>query len=257
MTRKTLTDDWASATKGLFRLENNVWNKGDLVNGEDFRQTISYNPANLSTSLKFAWNWPEADHILAYPEIVAGYKPWSGAGSNALTARVSTIEALTIDLDYDIAGQTDLFNAAIDMWLTKRAHGPASSITTEVKIWTHAGEISDPSGRKIGIYRDGDFRAEIWVANDSGANQPMRYITLVSNREIRDETLDIGRLLHKLADRHLVNEDSFFNGYEFGAELAGGKGSLTVHHLDHDLETTQTAATDLMGHGQVADDFHF
>jgi hypothetical protein len=260
MARKILKKDWATFTDGEFHIENNVWNKGSLDNGKDYTQTLTYNPNNLTSNLKFAWDWPETNHLLAFPEIVAGYKPWSKSGSDDLTARISTIDKFKVDLDYDITGQKDMFNAAFDMWFTKKAHAGSSSITTELMIWTHVGGDIDPDGKKVGSIHQGDFSADIWVANNfnnNGGAHTWRYITLVSKDEIRDDTIDIGKLIDKLVDRKLVSGSDFFNGYEFGAELTGGKGSMTIHDIDHQFTTSQPASEAEVHHAAGADEFLF
>lgn len=261
MARKTLKQDWATFTQGDFRIENNVWNKGDLVNGKDYTQTISYDPKNLTHELKFTWNWPKSDHILAFPEIEAGYKPWSETGSDALTTRISKLHAMDVSFDYDISGNKALFNVGFDMWLTKKPEAGASSITTEISVWTHAGDI-DPDGRKIGTYRDGSFRGEIWVENDfshPGNDQSWRYITIRSNKDVLDGTLDIDHLMDVLVDKKLVKSTDYFNGYEFGAQLTGGKGSLTIHDLDHDFSAAARHASGIEDAGThaAADQFWF
>ena len=258
MTRRTLRKDWATFTQADFRIENNVWNKGDLVNGKDYTQTISYDPKHLTTELKFAWNWPKTDHLLAFPEIQAGYKPWSESGSEALTSRISKLHTLDVSFDYDITGDKSLFNVGFDMWLTKQPSAAAKSITTEISVWTHTGDI-DPDGKKIGNYRDGKFQGEIWVDNDfshAGNNQSWQYITIRSKHDVLDGSLDIAHLIDMLVDKKLVTSSDFFNGYEFGAQLTGGKGSLTIHDLEHDFAAAGNHQSVAEAHA-AADQFWF
>ncbi|MDB5524015.1 MAG: hypothetical protein JWM58_1778 [Rhizobium sp.] len=257
MARKTLKQDWAVFTDGDFKVENNVWNKGDLVNGKDYTQSISLDTKHMTTELKFSWNWPQSDDIRAYPEIVAGYKPWSQSGTDNLTTRISDLDRMKVDIDYDITGDTDMFNAAFDIWLTKKPGASSDSITTEVMIWTHVGDI-DPEGRKVGHYHNSDFDGEIWVANNfrhEGNTSSWKYITIVSDDEIRHDTIDIADILDNLVDRKLVKSSDFFNGYEFGAELTGGKGSMTIHDIDHTFATARGHGTEMQA--QVSDAFLF
>jgi uncharacterized protein YndB with AHSA1/START domain len=260
MANKILKKDWATFTQGDFTVENNVWNKGDLANGRDYTQTISYNPKDLNHELTFAWNWPSTDHILAFPEIEAGYKPWSGSGSDALTSQISKIAALDVTFDYDLAGSTSLYNVGFDMWLTKQPNADSSSITAEVSVWTHAGNI-DPDGKKMGVYKDGSFRADIYVDKDyshPGANQSWEYITLVARKDMTSGTLDMEHLLDKLTDMHLVKSGDYFNGYEFGAQLLGGKGSLTIHDIEHEFSASSNHGQADMHHAaSAADAFWF
>jgi hypothetical protein len=245
VTRKILKNDWDTFTQVEFRIENNVWNKGTLAAGRDYTQTISYDPKHLTHELKFSWNWPKADHVLAFPELEAGYKPWSETGSDDLTTRLSKLTALDVSFDYDISGQTSRFNVGFDMWLTRKPTTDSRSITTEVSVWTHTGTI-DPDGHKVGNFRDGAFRGEIWVDNaygHAGSDQTWRYITIRANQDVTEGNLDIDHVMQDLIDRKLVKSTDYFNGYEFGAQLTGGKGSLTIHDLDHEFAAKGSHAT--------------
>lgn len=258
MAHKTLKKDWATFSQGDFRIENNVWNKGDLVNGKNYTQTISYDPRHLTSELKFAWDWPKTDHLLAFPEIEAGYKPWSEAGADTLTTRISKLQALDVSFDYDIGGDKTLFNVGFDMWLTSKPEAGSKSITTEISVWTHNGDI-DPEGEKVGSYRDGKFRGEIWVDDNfghAGDSQTWRYVTIRSKGDVLDGALDLDHLYDTLVAKKLVNSADYFNGYEFGAQLTGGKGSLTIHSIEHEFSAGGAHAAAGM-HDAAADHFLF
>jgi hypothetical protein len=262
MVRKLLRDDWDDHTHGNYRIVNNVWNKGALVNGEDYTQSIRFNPADLSRNVVFRWDWPDVGDVIAYPEIIVGYKPWDrDAGTQNLTARIATIETFKVAVDYDISGQRSEFNVAFDLWLTNKPHAGPGTISTELMIWTHDGRLT-PAGDKVGIYQHGDFRAEIWVADDFGdssgtSSATWRYIAVRALTEIRDETIDIGDIIADLVSRDLVDDRDFVNGYEFGAEVLGGKGELHVHNLSHRFWTTADSADSVAFAESAADGFVF
>ena len=259
MAMKTLKADWATFTQGDFTIENNVWNKGSLVNGNDYTQTISFDKTDINHELTFAWNWPSTSHILAYPEIEAGYKPWSENGSDALTARLSQISTFDATFDYAMSGATSLYNVGFDMWLTKLPGADSGSITTEVSVWTHHGNIN-VDGKKVGTYQDGAFRANIYEEKHyghPGANQSWDYITVVAKKDMTSGTLDMDHLFDTLVGMKLVKPSAYFNGYEFGAQLLGGKGSLTIHDIEHDFSTGSSHASDMAAQAHHADAFLF
>ncbi|MBX9457218.1 MAG: hypothetical protein KL863_14980 [Rhizobium sp.] len=167
MARKVLRKDWASYTDGDFTLVNNPWNPGKLANGADYTQSITFNTDDISRNVRFKWDWPDVGHVVAYPEIIAGYKPWGGEGSDALVTRLDRLREMEVTFDYAISGDKADFNVAFDLWLTGSPLSDSSDITTEVMIWTHEGDFQ-PAGEKVGFYRDGNFRAQIWVADDFG-----------------------------------------------------------------------------------------
>lgn len=241
MPRKVLKKDWASWTDGDFALVNNPWNKGGLENGPDYTQSVTFDTADITRDVLFQWDWPDVGHVVAYPEIIAGYKPWGREGSDTLVTRLDQLGQLDITIDYDISGATDDFNVAFDIWLSDKPLAGNSHITTELMIWTHDGDLR-PAGDKVGIYKDGDFRAQIWVAEEFGdssgdSSTTWRYIALRAKDEIRSDTIDIAAIIADLAARGLVDDQDYLNGYEFGAEVTGGAGKLKLHEIGHQFST--------------------
>lgn len=246
MARKKLKDDWDSVQIGQFHIENNVWNKGNLKNGKDYTQSISYDTKDLSRDLTFSWDWKQANDILAFPEIIAGYKPWSGQGSGAMTEKLSAIKKFILSFDYDISGDTDRFNVAIDMWFTNKPWSGGNNIRTEVKILTHKGDFAEPEGSLVGEYSQGSaFSADIYVeqnySNNDGFNT-WRYITIVAHDDVTRAKLNMDRLLDTLVDMGHLDKKLYFNGYEFGAEHTGGKGRLDIDDISHSIRASARAA---------------
>lgn len=245
MVRKVLKKDWASYRDGDFTLVNNPWNNGSLDNGTDYTQSVTFNTVDVTRNVLFKWNWPDVGNVVAYPEIIAGYKPWGKDGSDSLVTRLDRLRTLDVTVDYDIAGDTRDFNVAFDIWLSDKPLAGPQRITTEVMIWTHDGGLT-PAGEKVGSYRDGDFRAEIWVAEDFGdssgdSSATWRYIALRAKDEIRADTIDIAAIIDDLVDRGLVDSKDYLNGYEFGAEVIGGRGRMKLHEISHEFSTTNKA----------------
>jgi len=242
MVRKVLKKDWASWTDGDFSLVNNPWNNGKLKNGDDYAQSVTFDTSDVTRDVLFKWNWPDVGHVVAYPEVIVGYKPWGQDGADTLVTRLDRLDRLDVSIDYDISGQTDDFNVAFDIWLSDKPLAGANHITTELMIWTHDGGLR-PAGDKIGFYKDGDFRAQIWVAEDFGDSSgdsaaTWRYIALRSKDEIRKDTIDIAAIIADLVERGLVDAQDYLNGYEFGAEVTGGRGRLELHAISHDFSAT-------------------
>lgn len=243
MVRKVLKKDWATYTDGDFSLVNNPWNNGKLKNGPDYSQSVTFDTDDINHNVLFKWDWPSVGHVVAYPEVIVGYKPWGRDGSDTLVTRLDKLSRLEVTVDYDIAGKTNDFNVAFDIWLSDKALAGPKHITTELMIWTHAGDFR-PAGHKVGVYSDGDFRAQIWVANNFGdssgeSSATWRYIALRSTQEIRKDTIDIAAIIEDLVERGLVDDRDFLNGYEFGAEVTGGRGKLRLHEISHEFDTFQ------------------
>lgn len=242
MVLKVLKKDWASYTDGDFTLVNNPWNKGKLENGADYTQSVTFDTDDITSNVLFKWNWPDVGHVVAYPEVIVGFKPWGREGSDSLVTRIDQLGQLDVTIDYDISGDTDDFNVAFDLWLSDKALAGNKHITTELMIWTHDGGLR-PAGEKVGVYENGNFRAQIWVAEDFGDSSgdsptTWRYIALRATDEIRADTIDIAAIIEDLVARGLVDDQDYLNGYEFGAEVIGGRGKLMLHEISHEFSTS-------------------
>lgn len=247
MVTKVLKKDWASYTDGDFTLVNNPWNKGKLENGPDYTQSVTFDTGDITRDVLFKWDWPDVGHVVAYPEIIVGYKPWGREGADTLVTRLDKLGQLDIAIDYDISGDTDDFNVAFDIWLSDKPLAGNKHITTELMIWTHDGGLK-PAGEKVGVYGSGDFRAQIWVAEDFGDSSgdsatTWRYIALRATNEVNADTIDIAAIIDDLVARGVVDDQDYLNGYEFGAEVTGGNGKLRLHEIGHEFSTlTERAA---------------
>ncbi|HET7716717.1 MAG TPA: hypothetical protein VFK86_13920 [Bauldia sp.] len=238
----TLAGDWDEYASVPYRIVNNVWNKGGLRNGVDFVQSLTYEPATFPDGVTLQWSWPGFnEEIWSYPEVIVGYKPWdSNEGTLDLTARVDTVKRLQADFDLAIAGETDKFNVAIEFWLTDRPGGGPQSITTEVMIWLHNGGLT-PAGKKVGRYQGDGYDASIFVEKsmtDRSGDSEIRwkYVALKTESDLLSGSLDLRAVLVVLRKKGIIDGRDFIGGFELGAEVAGGAGSLRIDRIDHSFE---------------------
>lgn len=251
--RGQLTENDASVTDGTYSLVNNTWNVGDLINGTDFTQTVTYDSADLIHGTRFDWSYgPDDTKILAYPSIVLGYSPWGLGQSGAVETRISDLRNLDLSYDVAIAGQTQHFNVAYDLWLTNAPGAEYTNITTELMIWVHAGGFALP-GTANATYDGGSFTANVYVREGfSALDIEWRYIAVVLTETQLAGTIDLDGLLRFLSAQGIVNASDYVTGIEFGCEVNCGHGSLTVNDFDYALSTYAiTAGNDLLrGTGQ-------
>jgi hypothetical protein len=242
MAQKILTIDWEDYALGDVNVVNNVWG----TDGRSHTQTITIaDDGDLSGGIVMQWDWGGVtDHVLAYPEVVVGYKPWDDpatTGTNALSTVLSDIRDFDIIHDLSISGSTANFNVAYDLWLTSAAMGDEYTITTELMIWAHKGGPIDEDAF-VGQYTQKGTTFDIIVYDDfgdpsGGTNTDWRYIALVPRTDILDATIDVNAIFHALIERGLVSDKDFLTGYELGAEIYGSTGSLAIDHLSHVLDT--------------------
>ncbi len=226
MNRK-LTRDGEVAPLDGFVLQNNTWGRGDLVPGRDYAQTVAYGDS-LSDGVRMDWSWPaDAPGIRAYPQILAGRKPWGpDAGGDLLPLRVSEAEGLTARFDLDWGGETGGFNVAFDLWITDRPDGGPASIRAEIMVWLKHGDFS-PAGKEVGravvLGQDAPLHAR------EGHGAGWTYLAAVPPAEIREGEVDLGALVARLEGLGLLSPDHWIVSVELGAEVSHGQGWLQIH----------------------------
>lgn len=241
---------------------NNAWNVGGLEYGTDYRLDAIYDPDDLTTGVTFSWSFPRATlaypPILAYPEVIFGPAPMSGGHKVTDTAgffplQVGEIQELTAAYDVRYEGNTDWFNVAFDIWLTDVPNGGPSSVTNEVMVWVHQGDVK-PFGAQVGTYSDGTITAKIH-SDDSG---DWTYTAVVLDSDQPVGTLSIRGILSALETLGIVSPDEYIGSVELGSEIIAGAGQLTINDLaltarldDRTLETSGAETTVTLLDGSV------
>ncbi len=231
----TLSKDYEFYRSGVYTIINNVWNKGARVNGVDYTQSVTFDTANVTSGVRFDWNWPTTNNVLAYPEIVAGHKPWGDASDQSMTSRVDQLKNFTVDYDLSIGGATADYNVAFEFWLQTRPAGSANDITTEVMVWVHNGRLVAPGDTGID-YRLGGYSASVSKSDDFGTlpdGTKWDYIALAADRDTLKGTIDFKDVLAFLERKGFISPTDYITGFELGAEVIGGTGSLTINSLGY------------------------
>ncbi len=243
---------------------NNAWNVGGLQHGTDYELDAIYDPDDLTTGVTFSWSFPIATEaypkILAYPEVIFGPAPMSGGHKVTDTAgffplRVGDIEELTATYDVSYEGNTDWFNVAFDIWLTDVPNGGPTSVTNEVMIWVHQGDVQ-PFGSRVGTYSSGSISAAIH-SDDSG---DWTYTAVVLDSDRPAGVLSISDIMSELESLGIVSQDEYIASVELGSEIVAGAGRLTINELvlnarldDRVLETSGAETTVTLLDGAAGD----
>ena len=251
-----MTADWATFFHDGYLVENNVWNKGNFDNGADYTQSITYDTTDLTQDLTFTWSWPYGNNdVKAYPEISVGKKPhWDWYDPASVSSTVNALSDFEVAYDVSVAQGSEFRNISFDLWLTDVKFGDELSITSEVMVWIDSDGI-DPWGRKVGTISmaDGDT-ASIFKATASSGNHSWDYLAVVFDEAQLVENMDLRLILQSLASRKLIDGDDYVNGFEFGAEVAQGKGSFTINAIDYTMTgLTITAGNDTIQGSDSAD----
>jgi Ca2+-binding RTX toxin-like protein len=240
-----LAGDWQKSVSGDYIVVNNVWGKSWRQNGQDYTQSITIDDtSDLTSGIHMAWNWWNVDagskDVLAYPEISVGYKPFGGEGTSSLSARIQDVKAF--DLSYDLAiggNETQRFNVSYDLWLTDVPLGDKYSVDKEIMVWTHKGGPGtslDPA-HIVGQYVQQGITFDIVTYDNFTDGQAVwDYIAFVPQTDTLKGTIDMRDILTELIQRGLISEADFVTGYELGAEITGGSGTLDINHISHEFD---------------------
>jgi hypothetical protein len=242
MATVSYSHDYATYRLSEFRIENNVWGKSLLgFDGNQYFSSITFDTADLSRNVSFEWDWgSEYEHMLAYPEIMVGKKPTDPWGKDQINSVVSDLKTFEVTHDVSISGDTDIFNVSYSMWLTDVPLGDTSSITTEVMVWAHRGDLGYMGKDAVaGTYRQGQYKFDVVTVDDHGGYNGVswRYIALLPRQDYLEATFDMKAILNFLVRRGLVSDDDFVTGYELGAEVKGGKGQFDIHSMSYEFDT--------------------
>jgi Ca2+-binding RTX toxin-like protein len=238
MPTTVLSADWVRADVGLWTMINNVWGRGDMVNGVDFTQSVTFDSATTPDGTVIAFDWgpgPADGRVLSYPELSTGWNPWVELGNRDNTARIGDIDQYLITYDTDISGELANFNTAIDIWLTSTPNGDATTITKEIIITLH--EPDPTTFPEAPVYTDpGGYSGPVVVYEDIGNGiHTWDLIGVVGPFGGEAGTIDLAAMLQFLVAEGIISADDYIGGFEFGNEVYARPGGATGQMVINDL----------------------
>lgn len=235
---------------------NNSYGTSGLKYGSDFTISSTFNKGDATAGTSFSWKMPyttgEAPRILAYPEVIFGVPPMGtyakNPGDKAAVFPVKVGDLVSLKADYDVTfdGNVNGFNVAYDIWLTNKPNGDRSTITNEIMVWVHKGDVP-MAAKQVGTYKDGDVTYTIY--NDG------KYTAFVADHDVPKGELDITAMLSHLKKLGIVKDSEYLASIELGAEVISGVGSLTINNLDIEVASRgangNVVIKDVTGSGQT------
>jgi hypothetical protein len=238
----SLCVDGDQMRSGPYIFENNQWGKAK-ANGPSsqclLRRIVDGVPQH-----GWSWEWPGFNaSVFAYPEVIYGWKPWSGGRSTdpKLPMKVTDIQTMKMRFDLDLQASGG-YNLAPEIWLTST--GEASSraaparITTEVMFWM-IHENMQPAGMFVEKVPVDGVVYQLWRLDsmgDKGNGEGWVYYAFVSTTPQNNATLDIRQFIQYLLSKKYIAEENYVASIEFGNEIAGGKGTAWVKEYSLTIE---------------------
>jgi hypothetical protein len=227
----SLCMDGDQMRNGPYVYENNQWGKAKASGS--FSQCLLRRTVDGVPQYGWTWDWPGFNaSVFAYPEVIYGWKPWSGGRSTdpKLPMKVTDIRTMKMifDLDLQAAGA---YNLAPEIWLTSTGEASARAapgrITTEVMFWMNHNN-TQPAGTFMEKMTVDGFDYQLWKLDsmgDTGNGRGWVYYAFVSSRPQNKATLDIRQFIQYLLSKNDIAAENYVASIEFGNEVAGGKGT--------------------------------
>jgi hypothetical protein len=227
-----LSKDGEEWSKGPYTAINDTWNKGPLVNGKDFTQTVTLEPSTFPNGVSLDWSWPAQDNgtIYGYPEI-----SWS-VGSKAV--RISDIASLTSTYAFRGSGPADSYDVAFEAWLYSAPGGVWETVLSEVMLWVHSNGWKPDFTE---TFNDGVLNADVHIDADwgdvgGGSDHDWQYIAAINKTDKFSGTISFSNLLKDLIWKGVLKGTEYMTSVEAGAEPVYGAGSLKIDNLAFNLE---------------------
>ena len=233
---------WAMRHEGRYRYENNVW--GSKKAKGKFKQCLLTRQRDGKSEVGWSWDWPGYDaSVFAYPEVVVGWKPWSGGPTTdpRFPLQVSKVQVLT--LDYEVESEvTGSYDLAPEIWLTNAGASKSpnpQSITTEVMFWMDHTVGARPAGQIVDHVPLNGVTYELWREDSIGVDangKGWRLLSFKSPEKQLKGSIDIAALVRYLVEKQLASPSDYVASVEFGNEVMGGTGTTWIRQFDVRVE---------------------
>ncbi len=234
------SDSWDCRDAGGHRYENNSF--GAARARGHFEQRLVTRRREARAQTGWTWRWPGLDaEAFAFPEVVAGWKPWHGGTPTdpVFPLRIERARRLLLHYDTEIFALGS-YNLAADLWLIDAATATFAAnphlIATEVMvILDHSRGARPPGTLRERVTIDGGAY-ELWHAEGTGASmrggRGWRLLSFRSEHAAPRGTLDLKAFLLCLVGLGLARPEQSVASVELGNEIMGGAGTTWIARFE-------------------------
>ncbi len=231
----TLEADYANYENiaGTYSVTNNPWNRGTLVNGIDYTNTITFDPKTFPDGINFSWSWPSPTNgsVRAYPSVI--YAPHDTSG-NPILAQVGNLINLTTNYAVNISGDTGGFNVSFDIWLRDKPNG---TILDELMVWVHSPTTPLQPNQPYTVTAPGLTNASVCIGPCSlpgfNGDHAWTYIGLDSPVDLLSNQISLSDVFKTLIWEEVLTGNEFISEVQFGSEVQAGTGGLNINSLSY------------------------
>jgi hypothetical protein len=234
---------WASHVDGPYKYENNVWGSNKVKGA--YEQCLLRRKRDGREEVGWTWTFPGFDpSVFAYPQIIFGWKPWSGGKPTDARFPLRVGDARHLALHYEVETEASgSYNLAPEIWITESGEWSEQPnpklISAEIMFWMDYNEGARPAGRVIETPEFDGVTYELWKADeigDKGDGKGWALYSFKSPTVQHQGTISIHQLLAYLAQKGHVDPNHYVASVEFGNEVMGGSGTTWVKRFEVELE---------------------
>lgn len=216
-----------------YQIHTNIW--GQLEEGESL-PLVGLDTFSVNHQRRIAWKWDiqnrDQSKIVAYPEIIYGWKPWMpNSTSVSLPQPLSNIQTISSSYDLESKAQGH-YNLAYDLWITNQKNAEVEHITAEIMIW-QSWESLRPLGKKLNTIDTPFGTYEFWKGKTS---DDWDYFAFRSLKAQWEANLEIKWFTDFLIKNQHLQPDDFLASVEFGNEISSGVGQTIIHSFNIEVQ---------------------
>lgn len=233
-----ISADWATynISKGPYWAYNSTWNKGSLVNGKDFTQSLTLDNANFPNGSVLAWSFPNTpgpNNVYSAPCLMFGTYAQVVAPTPTIPYRqINTINTLMVTHNVTLNSDPTKFDAIYDFYLQSSTDTSSQGLF-EIELHMHTPQyFIDWINASLMKYNFTDAAGTDWIiASNPGVNPPMIIFVRADFADHLNATVDLKALLMAAKARGLLTGNEYFTGLAMAVEPREGSGSMTVNSL--------------------------
>jgi hypothetical protein len=233
-----LSGDWATynISNGPYWAYNSIWNKGGLVNGKDFTQSLTLDNANFPNGSVLAWSWPNTpaqNNVYSSPCLMFGTYAQVAAPTPTIPYKqINAINTLTVTHNVTLSSDPTKFDAIYDFYLQSSTDTSTQGLF-EIELHMHTPEyFIDWINHSLTKYNFTDAAGTNWIiAWNRGVSSPMIIFVRADFADNLNATVDLKALLMAAKANGLLTGNEYFTGLAMAVEPREGSGSMTINSL--------------------------
>jgi predicted secreted protein len=230
---------------------DSVWNKGTLVRGTNFTETITCYADSFPNYTSISWNWPNTiptNNTYSYPNIAYGQVGTgiaAGASApvtNITPSTINNITTLSLIHNVSLAGTTTEFDVHYFGTLTQT---PGATDQVQFDLHVHAPQyVRDALTALSTKYSFTDSQSTVWYIINNPAPTPHKIVFIRQDMgDLLNYTVDLKTLFLQAKANGLITGSEYFNGLALGVEPRTVSGTLSITSLSVSYAFTAGAST--------------